>query len=41
MFVVTWLGAVAVWRFGRIEQRWALAPATGEVDRAEADRRVA
>jgi high-affinity nickel-transport protein len=26
MFVVTWLGAVAVWRFGRIEQRWALAP---------------
>jgi high-affinity nickel-transport protein len=41
MFVVTWLGAVAVWRFGRIEQRWALAPATGEVDLVEADRQVA
>jgi nickel/cobalt transporter (NiCoT) family protein len=26
MFVVTWLGALAVWRFARIEQRWALAP---------------
>ena len=26
MFVVTWLGALAVWRFGRIEQRWALTP---------------
>jgi nickel/cobalt transporter (NiCoT) family protein len=23
LFVVTWLGAMAVWRFGRIEQRWA------------------
>ncbi len=29
MFVVTWLGAVAVWRYGRIEERWALAPASG------------
>src|ERR1017187_38861 len=29
MFVVTWLGAMAVWRFGRIEERWALAPAGG------------
>jgi high-affinity nickel-transport protein len=26
MFIVTWLAAVAVWRFGHIEQRWALAP---------------
>jgi high-affinity nickel-transport protein len=26
MFVVTWLAAVAVWRLGHIEQRWALAP---------------
>jgi len=23
LFVVTWLGALAVWRFGRIEERWA------------------
>ncbi|MDQ6846395.1 MAG: HoxN/HupN/NixA family nickel/cobalt transporter [Candidatus Dormibacteraeota bacterium] len=29
-FVVTWLGALAIWRFARIEQRWALAPATAE-----------
>jgi high-affinity nickel-transport protein len=29
MFVVTWLAAVAVWRLGHIEQRWALAPAAG------------
>jgi high-affinity nickel-transport protein len=25
MFAVTWLGALAVWRFGRIEQRWDAA----------------
>ena len=30
MFVVVWIAAIAVWRFGRIEQRWALAPATAE-----------
>jgi nickel/cobalt transporter (NiCoT) family protein len=35
MFVVTWLGAMAVWRFGRIEQRWALAPAAGEASEEE------
>jgi high-affinity nickel-transport protein len=29
MFVVTWLGALAVWRYGRIEKRWALCPAAG------------
>jgi high-affinity nickel-transport protein len=23
LFVLTWLGAVAVWRYGRIEQRWS------------------
>jgi high-affinity nickel-transport protein len=27
LFVVAWLAAVAVWRFGRIEQRWAPEPA--------------
>lgn len=26
LFVVTWLVAVAIWRFGRIEQRWEVAP---------------
>jgi high-affinity nickel-transport protein len=36
MFMVTWLGAVAVWRFGRIEQRWALAPSGGEAAEPEA-----
>lgn len=36
LFVVAWLVALAVWRFGRVEQRWAAAPADG---RAEALRR--
>jgi high-affinity nickel-transport protein len=27
LFVVTWLVALAVWRFGRIEQRWTPQPA--------------
>jgi high-affinity nickel-transport protein len=22
MFVLTWLAAVLIWRFGRIEERW-------------------
>ncbi|MBJ7594572.1 MAG: HoxN/HupN/NixA family nickel/cobalt transporter [Candidatus Dormibacteraeota bacterium] len=30
MFVITWLGALAVWRFARIEERWALTPAAAE-----------
>ncbi len=30
MFIVTWLAAAAVWRFGHIEQRWALAPTAAE-----------
>jgi len=24
LFVVTWLVALAVWRFGRIEERWSV-----------------
>jgi len=24
LFAATWLAAVLVWRFGRIEERWAL-----------------
>jgi high-affinity nickel-transport protein len=27
VFVVTWVAALAIWRFGRIEQKWELAPA--------------
>ncbi|MGI8846906.1 MAG: HoxN/HupN/NixA family nickel/cobalt transporter [Candidatus Dormibacteria bacterium] len=27
LFVVTWAIAIAIWRFGKIEERWALAPA--------------
>jgi high-affinity nickel-transport protein len=27
LFLVTWAGAVAVWRYGRIEQRWTPQPA--------------
>jgi high-affinity nickel-transport protein len=30
MFVVTWVAALAIWRYGRIEQRWALVPAGSE-----------
>ncbi len=29
VFVVTWLVALAVWRFGRIEEKWSLAMAPG------------
>ncbi|NYJ04304.1 HoxN/HupN/NixA family nickel/cobalt transporter [Petropleomorpha daqingensis] len=29
LFVVTWAVALVVWRFGRIEQRWAPEPADG------------
>jgi len=38
LFVVTWLAAMAVWRFGRVEQRWTLAPSTGR-DASDATRR--
>jgi high-affinity nickel-transport protein len=33
LFVVTWIAALAVWRYGRIEERWGAGlqrPATGE-----------
>jgi high-affinity nickel-transport protein len=33
MFVATWLFALAIWRFGRIEERWGVdrvPPAEGE-----------
>ena len=30
MFVVTWLAAVLIWRFGRIEQKWAVRLREGE-----------
>jgi len=26
MFVLTWVAALLVWRFGRIEERWAVQP---------------
>jgi hypothetical protein len=31
MFVVTWLGAVLIWRFGHIEEKWGstLRPSDG------------
>jgi high-affinity nickel-transport protein len=29
LFVITWLIAVAVWRLGRIEERWSARPETG------------
>jgi high-affinity nickel-transport protein len=27
LFVVTWVAALGIWRFGRIEQRWERAAA--------------
>jgi len=29
VFVLTWIVALAVWRFGRIEQKWDLAGQQG------------
>jgi high-affinity nickel-transport protein len=29
LFVVTWLAALAFWRLGRVEEKWALAPGGG------------
>ena len=29
LFVVTWVAALAIWRFGRIEQRWSAAASRG------------
>jgi high-affinity nickel-transport protein len=34
LFVVTWVGALAVWRFGHIEARWDIAAVRA---RAEAE----
>ncbi|MGH7721601.1 MAG: HoxN/HupN/NixA family nickel/cobalt transporter [Candidatus Dormibacteria bacterium] len=30
MFVLTWIAALAIWRFAKIEQRWSLAPIAAE-----------
>jgi len=30
LFVITWAAALAIWRFGRIEQRWERAAARSE-----------
>jgi nickel/cobalt transporter (NiCoT) family protein len=32
VFVVTWAVALAVWRFGKIEQKWSLPPAEADAD---------
>jgi nickel/cobalt transporter (NiCoT) family protein len=34
MFVATWLGAIAIWRFGRVEARWEQAAARNRAARA-------
>ncbi|MDA8292726.1 MAG: HoxN/HupN/NixA family nickel/cobalt transporter [Actinomycetota bacterium] len=34
LFVVTWVVALAIWRFGRIEQRWDEAAAAARAERA-------
>jgi high-affinity nickel-transport protein len=30
LFVVTWLAAMAIWRFGRIEEKWTAGVGVGE-----------
>jgi high-affinity nickel-transport protein len=32
LFVLTWVVALAVWRFGRIEQRWSASVRPAEAD---------
>jgi high-affinity nickel-transport protein len=32
MFVVVWLGALAIWRFGRVEARWEASAAAARMD---------
>jgi nickel/cobalt transporter (NiCoT) family protein len=34
LFVIAWLTALAVWRYGRIEERWSAQLAPGQADRA-------
>jgi high-affinity nickel-transport protein len=36
VFVATWVAALAVWRFGRIEARWEEQAAAARAARAEA-----
>jgi len=31
VFVLVWIVALAIWRFGKIEQRWEMGPASAEV----------
>jgi high-affinity nickel-transport protein len=26
LFVLTWLGSMLIWRFGRIEEKWSVQP---------------
>jgi len=30
MFALTWIAAAAVWRFGRIEEKWSARPAPAD-----------
>jgi high-affinity nickel-transport protein len=32
VFVITWAAALAIWRFGKIEQKWTLPPAEADAD---------
>ncbi|MCU1595749.1 MAG: high-affinity nickel-transport protein [Frankiales bacterium] len=41
LFVVIWAGALLLWRFGRIEERWEVAAATARLERGEAPDAVA
>jgi high-affinity nickel-transport protein len=37
LFIVAWLGALAVWRFGRIEEKWSAKLTTGSGSGSEPD----
>jgi nickel/cobalt transporter (NiCoT) family protein len=41
IFVIVWLGALALWRFARVEQRWESAALRAQVARGEAPDRHA
>jgi high-affinity nickel-transport protein len=32
LFAIAWIGTLAIWRFGRIEERWGVSPAAGTAD---------
>ena len=40
MFVLTWAGALAIWRYGHVEEKWSREPEARRHDHAAHPRRV-